>query len=126
MDKVTTVEEYISNIPEEKRDGFLALREIILKQAPAATECISYGMPAYKLNGMLIYIACHEKHYSIYPKAAAIVKFADELKGYTTSKGTIQIPHGAKIPKQLITSIVKFRVEENAKKAVSKKAAKTK
>ena len=126
MNKASTVEEYISNIPEEKREGFLALREIILKNAPTATEGISYGMPAYKLNGMLIYIASHEKHYGIYPMAATIVKFADELKGYTTSKGTIQIRHGAKIPKQLIASIVKFRVAENAKKAESKKAAKTK
>ena len=71
-------------------------------------------------------IASHEKHYGIYPMAATIVKFADELKEYTTSKGTIQIPHGAKIPKQLIASIVKFRVAENAKKAESQKAAKTK
>jgi len=126
MNKATTFEEYISNIPEEKREGFLTLREIILKNAPVATECISYGMPAYKLNGMLIYIACHEKHYGIYPMAAAIVKFADELKGFTTSKGTIQIPHGKKIPKQLVASIVKFRVTENAKKVESKKAAKTK
>ena len=126
MNKASTVEEYINNIPEEKREGFLTLREIILKNAAAATECISYGMPAYKLNGMLIYIACQQKHYGIYPMAATIVKFADELKGYTTSKGTIQIPHGTKIPKQLIASIVKFRVAENAKKAESKKAAKTK
>jgi uncharacterized protein YdhG (YjbR/CyaY superfamily) len=126
MNKATTVEEYINNIPEEKREGFLALREIILKNAPTATEGISYGMPAYKLNGMLIYIACHEKHYGIYPMPATIVKFADKLKGYTTSKGTIQIPHGKKIPKQLIASIVKFRVTENAKKVESKKAAKTK
>lgn len=126
MNKATTVEEYISNIPDEKKAGFLTLREIILKNAPAATECISYGMPAYKLNGMLIYIACQQKHYGIYPMAATIVKFADELKDYTTSKGTIQIPHNAKIPKRLIASIVKFRVAENARKAVSKKAAKTK
>lgn len=126
MNKASTVEEYISNIPAEKREGFLTLREIILKNAPAATECISYGMPAYKLNGMLIYIACHEKHYGIYPMAATIVKFVDELKGFTTSKGTIQIPIGAKIPKQLIAAIVKFRVAENAKKALSKKVAKAK
>ena len=122
MNKAITVEEYISNIPEEKRAGFSTLREIILKNAPAATEGISYGMPAYKLNGMLIYIACQQKHYGIYPMAATILKFAEELKGYTTSKGTIQIPIGAKIPKQLIAAIVKFRVAENAKKAVSKKA----
>ena len=122
MNKATTVEEYIINIPEEKREGFLTLREIILKNATAATECISYGMPAYKLNGMLIYIACHEKHYGIYPMPATIVKFAEELKGYTTSKGTIQIPHTARIPKQLIAAIVKFRVAENAKEAVSKKS----
>lgn len=122
MKKATTVEEYISKIPEEKREGFLTLREIILKNAAAASECISYGMPAYKLNGMLIYIACHKKHYGIYPMAATIVQFAEELKGYTTSKGTIQIPHSARIPKQLIASIVKFRVAENAKKVESKKA----
>jgi uncharacterized protein YdhG (YjbR/CyaY superfamily) len=121
MDKANTVEEYINNIPEEKREGFLTIREIILKNAAAATECISYGMPAYKLNGMLMYIACHEKHYGIYPMATAIVKFADELKAFTTSKGTIQLPHGKKIPKQLIASIVKFRVAENGKRAVSKK-----
>lgn len=124
MNKAITVEEYISNIPEEKREGFLAIREIILKNAPTASEVISYGMPAYKLNGMLIYIASHEKHYGIYPMAATIVKFADELKGYTTSKGTIQIPHGAKIPAPLIAKIVKFRVEENAKKAANIKAKK--
>jgi uncharacterized protein YdhG (YjbR/CyaY superfamily) len=126
MNKATTVKEYISNIPEEKKEGFLAIMEIILKNAPTATEGISYGMPAYKLNGMLIYIACQQKHYGIYPMAATIVQFADELKEYTTSKGTIQIPHSAKIPKQLIAAIVKFRVAENAKKVESKKAAKTK
>ena len=126
MNKASTVEEYISNIPEGKRDSFIKLRDIILENAPEATEAISYGMPGYKLNGMLIYIACHEKHYGIYPMADTIVKFADELKGYTTSKGTIQIPHSAKIPKQLIANIVKFRMEENTKKAGSKKPAKTK
>jgi len=126
MIKASTVEAYINNIPEEKREGFVLLREIIMKNAPAAMECISYGMPAYKLNGMLIYIACHEKHYGIYPMAATIVQFADELKGFTTSKGTIQIPHSAEMPEKLIAKIVKFRVSENAKKAALKKVAKTK
>ena len=111
--KLTTVEAYIAAVNADDRKGFLELHKIILKAAPKAESCMSYGMPAIKSNGIVVYYANWEKHYAIYPMPSALKMFADEVNAFVTSKSTIQFPHGKKLPKKLITDIVKFRLEEN-------------
>jgi uncharacterized protein YdhG (YjbR/CyaY superfamily) len=110
MKKVTTVEEYILQIPPDKKFQFMLLHETIIQAAPDAISCISYGMPAIKLHGIVVYYANWEKHIAIYPMPSALKKFADKVSVFVTSKSTIQFPHGKSIPKKLIKDIVKFRV----------------
>ena len=112
--KVKSVKEYIRNLPVESRVFIKELTEIIKKNAPQAEECISYGMPAYKQNGILVYCAAFKNHYSLFPGAGAIEVFKDRLKGYEISKGTIKFKFEDKMPKKLISNIVKYRVETNS------------
>jgi uncharacterized protein YdhG (YjbR/CyaY superfamily) len=124
IEKSLTVEAYIDSIREEHKKGFLELHQTILKAAPSAESCMSYGMPAIKSNGIVVYYANWEKHYAIYPMPSALKAFANQIDAFVTSKSTIQFPHGKKIPKKLITDIVKFRLEENFLKRGKKTAKK--
>lgn len=124
MSKPATVEEYISQVQKEVRDGFIELHRIILETAPGATSVMSYGMPAIKLEGIVVYYASWEKHYAIYPMPSALKAFAGKISSFKTSKSTIQFPHGETIPEALIKEIVAFRVQENLHKAALKKSAK--
>jgi uncharacterized protein YdhG (YjbR/CyaY superfamily) len=111
-----TVDEYISNYPENLQEKLKELRETVKKVAPDAIEKISYGMPAYTYKGMLLYFAAHANHIGIYPYPSAMEVFKKEISDYRTSKGTIQFPHSEKLPLKLISEIVKFRVQENIRK----------
>jgi uncharacterized protein YdhG (YjbR/CyaY superfamily) len=111
-----TVEEYIRRYPPEVQAKLAALRATIRSAAPAAQEKISYGMPAYMLNGPLLYFGAFKSHIGFYPTAEGIETFKEELKGYKNSKGTVQFPMDKPLPLELITRIVKHRVEENLKK----------
>jgi uncharacterized protein YdhG (YjbR/CyaY superfamily) len=117
MEAVTTrfktVEEYLSALPENKRVVAEKLRAIIKQAAPKAEEMISYNMPAFKLNGILVYYAAHKEHIGFYPGAAINKEFLDELVGYETSKGTIKFSLAKPLPVGLIKKIVKFRLKEN-------------
>ncbi len=70
-------------------------------------------MPAFELNGILVWFAAFKNHIGFYPKAAAIKAFKDKLNGYKVSKGTIQFPLNEPIPYELVKEIVKFRIKEN-------------
>lgn len=86
---------------------------MILSALPReATEVISYGIPALKHKGMLVWFAAFSDHCSLFPTAAVIEKFKNELKGYTTSKGTIQFLIDEPLPSALIKKIVKTRVAQ--------------
>ncbi len=113
MKKATTAKEYIQQVPLEHRKDFIEFHELICASAPDAVSCISYGMPALKQHGIVVYYANWEKHMAIYPMPSAMKAFASSLNSYVTSKSTIQFPHGKRIPKKLIRDIVAFRVEEN-------------
>jgi uncharacterized protein YdhG (YjbR/CyaY superfamily) len=115
------IETYINTFPPETQQLLQQLRATILKAAPLAQEVISYGMPAYKLNGMLVYFAGYAKHIGFYPMASAIQLFKNELAGYKTAKGSIQFPLNKKLPVALIIKMVKFRVKENEEKVRGKK-----
>ncbi len=119
--KFTTVDEYINSFPLEVRKILEKLRQTIARAAPNAEEVISYNMPAFKLNGALVYYAAYKKHVGFYPTNSGITEFADELADYKTSKGAIQFPLEKPLPTGLITKIVKFRAVENKAKALAKK-----
>ncbi len=121
LTNIKDVDHYISIQNEEIQERLEKLRQTIKAAAPLALEVISYSMPAYKLNGMLLYFAAHKNHIGLYPMASGIENFKTELSKYETSKGTVQFPFDKPIPFGLIKKIVKFRVQENLDKAKSKK-----
>lgn len=122
MKKPGTTEAYILQFPKETQLLLQQVRELIKKAAPGAEETISYGMPAFRLQGMLVYYAAWKSHIGLYPASSATFKsFEKELASYTTSKGAIQFPYEKKIPVRLLTAIIKFRVKENLEKAALRK-----
>ena len=96
------------------------LRQTIRKAAPEAEEVISYQMPAYKLQGMLVYFAAYKNHIGFYPTGSGIFAFKKELSIYECSKGTVRFPLDKPLPLGLIGKIVKFRVKENLEKKKKK------
>lgn len=121
MEKPINVDEYISAFPVETKILLEQLRSTIKKAAPKAEEVISYGMPAYKINGMLVYFAGYKKHIGFYPTSSGIAHFKKDLSIYKGAKGSVQFPLDKKLPLALISKIVKFRLAENSEKAKSKK-----
>jgi uncharacterized protein YdhG (YjbR/CyaY superfamily) len=115
--KFKTVEEYFSALPANTINLLKELRKTIKEVVPDAEEIISYNMPAFKINGVLVYYAACEKHIGFYPTASPIKVFKKELEGYKTSKGAIQFPIENSIPKTLVKNIVKYRVKEDRAKA---------
>lgn len=118
------VEEYIASFPEHTRELLQQIRAVIKKAAPGAEEVISYKMPAYRLNGMLVYFAGYKNHIGFYPTGSGIAAFQKELSAYKGAKGSVQFPLDKKLPVALIAKIVKFRVKENKEKEVITKTKK--
>ena len=120
--KFKTVDEYFSSLDGKKKILLKELRGIIREAAPDAEEVISYNMPAYRYHGMLVYFMAHKSHIGFYPGNKVVNEvFKDELKSYKTSKGTIQLPLDKPLPKRLLIKIVKFRLDENMDKSISKR-----
>lgn len=114
-------EDYLAAQESSVKPILKKMRSIIKKAAPDATEKISYGMPAFHLNGNLVYFAVWKNHIGFYATPTGNEAFKEELKKYHTAKGSIQFPLSEKLPEKLIAAIVKFRVAENiAKKSKSK------
>ncbi|MCC6589747.1 MAG: DUF1801 domain-containing protein [Bryobacterales bacterium] len=118
-----TIDEYIAAKQDTLRPVLERVRGAIAKALPGAEEVISYQIPAFKLNGkVVIFFAGWREHFSIYPAGPGVLAaFADDLKGYTVSKGTIQFPLDRPVPVRLISRIAKFMAEEAAKRAAAKK-----
>src|SRR5947209_3440530 len=96
--KFKDADSYIAVFPESTQKVLQQLRSIIKKAAPDAEEVISYNMPAYKLNGILVYFAGYENHVGFYPTASPIQVFKEQLTAYKTSKGAIQFPLDEALP----------------------------
>jgi uncharacterized protein YdhG (YjbR/CyaY superfamily) len=109
----TTIDEYIATFPKEVQQILKGLRKTIKAAAPDAEERISYQMPAFSLNGILVYFAAYKKHIGFYPGASGIQVFTKELSGYKGGKGSVQFPIDKPLPLALISKIVKFRVSES-------------
>ena len=111
------VDEYLARVPEPARGTFTRLRAAIRSAVPAeAVETISYGIPAVKHNRVLVWFAAFSNHCSLFPTASVIEEFKDELKGFSTSKGTIQFPTDKPLPIALVKKLVKARVAQNESK----------
>lgn len=111
-----TVDEYIATFPASTQKLLEQIRRTIKKAAPEAEETISYNMPAYKLNGPLVYFAGYKNHIGFYATPTGHSAFKKELSNYKEGKGSVQFPIDQPLPLDLIRRIVKFRVEENARK----------
>jgi len=112
---MNAVDEYIQSKPEEICSILEKVREIVRQTAPDAQESISYGMPAYKLNGKpLIYFAAQQKHLGFYATPSGHEAFAEKLSAYKQGKGSVQFPYNHPIPYNLIKEIVQYRVEEES------------
>ncbi|MES2647080.1 MAG: DUF1801 domain-containing protein [Bacteroidota bacterium] len=119
------VDAYIQSFPDEIQKILHQIRTIILQNAPAAIESISYGMPAYKLNKKpLVYFAAFNNHIGFYATPTGHEAFANELSKYKQGKGSVQFPIEQEIPFSLIKRIVQFRVEETDKGSIKKTAKK--
>jgi uncharacterized protein YdhG (YjbR/CyaY superfamily) len=113
------IDDYIAGCPEHTREKLEEMRATIRKAAPGAEEIISYRMPAFNLNGILVYFAAQTRHIGFYPTPSGVAAFKDELGSYKSSKGAIQFPLDQPLPLELIARIVKFRVRENAERTKS-------
>ena len=119
--KFKNIDEYISVFPRDIQITLQQIRETIHKAAPKAAEVISYNMPAFKQNGVLVYFAAFKNHIGFFPTSSGIKKFSKELSSYETSKGTIRFPLDKKIPLSLIRKIARFRLNEDLEKQRKKR-----
>ena len=112
--KVTTIDEYIAEFPAETQKVLSEMRALIKAAAPGATECISYAIPTFDLNGRhLVHFAGYARHIGFYPIPSGMEAFKEDLKPYKQGKGSVQFPLEQPLPKDLIRRIVEFRVREN-------------
>jgi len=107
------VDEYLASVTGPARGMLIKMRDAIRSVAPPeAIETISYKMLAFKYNGVLVWYAAFSKHCSLFPTAAVMDVFKDELKSFATSKGTIKFPLDKPLPVALIKRLVKERVRQ--------------
>ncbi|MEK6261770.1 MAG: DUF1801 domain-containing protein [Planctomycetota bacterium] len=112
--KPKTIDEYLATVSEDRRAALEKLRQTIRAAAPKAEECISYGLAAFRQNGMLVGFGATAKHCAFYLMSGSTVEaHQDELKGYDTSKGTIRFPADKPLPAALVRKLVKARIAEN-------------
>jgi len=122
MKKAENVDAYIGQFPNTTQAILQQVRAVVRKAAPKAEESISYGMPAYKVNGKpIVYFAGYDKHIGFYATPTGHEAFKKELAGYKQGKGSVQFPLDEKMPLALIAKIVQFRLAENKEKAKEKK-----
>jgi uncharacterized protein YdhG (YjbR/CyaY superfamily) len=112
------VDAYIDALSTDMKMALTKLRETIKATAPKAEESISYGMPAYKYFGPLVYFGAFADHCSFFPGSKAVVQaFAKELEGFKTSAGTIQFSTSKPLSATLVKKMVKMRMKENEEKS---------
>ncbi len=114
--KVATHDEYLALLPEDKRVALDNLRKTIRSVAPRAVECMSYQLPAFRLDGkVLVLYGATATHCALYPgSGTAVEAHKRDLEGYSTSKGTIRFDAATPLPATLVRKIVKYRIAENA------------
>jgi uncharacterized protein YdhG (YjbR/CyaY superfamily) len=118
LPKFASVAEYLARVPEPARSVLNQIRAAIREVVPPdSTEVISYNVPAFKHTRILIWYAAFTHHCSVFPGAAVIDQFKDDLTGYTIAKGTVQFPLDKPLPLELIKKMTQARLEQSEKKA---------
>ncbi|MDO5534623.1 MAG: DUF1801 domain-containing protein [Propionibacteriaceae bacterium] len=115
---MTDIDGYLAQYSGPHRTHLDALRTLIARLAPEATETLSWSMPTWKLNGNLVHIAAGKHHVGLYPGAAGVEFVVDELdeRGLKHSKGAIQFPVDQPLPLDLVERIVRFRIGQQEAK----------
>lgn len=118
-----SIDEYIAGFPAETRKILEDLRALVQETVPDATEKISYGMPAFNLNGgYLVYFAAWKKHIAFYPITPGLEKaLGREIAPYCSGKGTLKFPLGKPMPISLMKKIIEFRATEARVKSTARK-----
>ncbi len=116
-----TIDDYIRTFPTDVQRVLEAVRQTIKEAAPQAQETIKYGMPAFLLNGNLVYFAAYKNHIGFYPTTSGMETSIEDVSKYKTGKGTLQFPLDQPMPFPLIRKIVGFRVNETLEKKAKKK-----
>src|SRR5262245_52538362 len=117
MKKPATVDAYLEKLTPEKRAALTRIRKAVKAAAPRAEECISYQLPAFRLDGrLLVWYAAMKDHCSFFPGAYPIRALKQELKKYTTSKGTIRFQPEKPLSATLVRKLVKARIDERARR----------
>jgi uncharacterized protein YdhG (YjbR/CyaY superfamily) len=113
--KPKTIDEYLAALSADQRAALEKLRKTIKAAAPRATECISYGLAAFRLDGRpLVAFGAAANHCAFYPMSSTTVEaHKDELVDYDTSKGTIRFQPDRPLPATLVRKLVKARIAEN-------------
>lgn len=114
--RAQTIDEYLAALSDDKRAALEKIRKAIKAAAPGAEECISYQLPAFRLDGkVLVGFGATSKHCALYLMSGSTVEaHKDELAGYDTSKGTIRFPADKPLPATLVRKLVRARIVENA------------
>jgi uncharacterized protein YdhG (YjbR/CyaY superfamily) len=112
------VDAYLAKVLEPARTTLEKLRETIRAVVPPeTTEALSYGIPAFRYKGGLVGYAAFKNHCSFFPMQASLIdEMKDELKGYRTSKGTLQFPLDKPLPATLVKKMVRARIAENERR----------
>lgn len=113
--KPTTINEYIGSFPNDVQRILEEIRMTIQKAAPDAKEKISYSMPAFDQNGIVVYFAAFKNHIGLYALPSGHETFKEELSKYKSGKGSVQFPLNEPMPFALITKIVKFNLTTKGK-----------
>jgi uncharacterized protein YdhG (YjbR/CyaY superfamily) len=115
------IDEYLAGVPEPARTTLNQIRAAIRSSVPPeATETISYRIPAFKYKGILVWFAAFSNHCSLFPTASVVEAFKNELKGFSTFKGTIHFPTDKPLPAALVKKLIKMRVAQNESKKPSR------
>ena len=118
-----TVDAYLASLPKDQRDALATLRKLIRAAAPDAQECISYRIPCYKQDGMLVGFAAAARHCSFcLLDGTSTAAHAADLKAYHTSKGTIRFTPNKPLPAALVRKLVKARLAQNAARSADRPA----
>lgn len=122
-----TIDEYLAPLSEDQRSALEKLRKTIRAAAPKAEECISYRIPAFRLDGKpLVAFGAARNHCSLYPMSSAtIAAHKEDLRDYDTSKGTIRFRPDYPLPAALVRKLVKARIAENREREAKQRPRKT-
>ncbi len=113
---VETVDDYLARLPDDQRQALQRIRRAVLAAAPGAVECISYQLPAFRLDGkVLVLFGATRNHCAFYPgSGTAVEAHRRELRAFKTSKGAIRFQPDEPLPVSLVRKLVKYRIAENA------------